>query len=220
MIDVDGIEKYQNLDTCHPDRPLDRGFESAFSRSSQSNAPEVKAVTSYLEKFAPHLVVAFTSNGKGLRLIPDAPGLDNTRQNVTAVEKILLDVSKNYFDAIESENNPFVGHEMDDCSAAMKKQSKVFHGINSHGGHQHSLLDYAYDRFQSVGFTVHLTCCQIPSRIELPRLWRDHLAGMKAILTASTRAVCGKISDAETKKPITKSHKPVFKFAGELWTLI
>ena len=185
MIDVQGFSN--DLEgTCTYDRNRLMSYEIGSKFVSRPTNPrEVKAVKEFLATHEIQVALSIEGEGMFMRM----PWDDSSHGADSKVDQGLKFLAQTYYQAHETMSNNSVSPK---CSQNAREGLLYGSDVNQYSG---TLLDYAYGSYATAMVAAHVSCCDFPSALKLPELWKSNLNPLLAYLDAATQGIHGQVSD-------------------------
>ena len=175
---------------CSYDRERQMSYEIGSKMYSRGAPIEVRAMRRFLANYQLDAGLSIESEGKFVRI----PWDDETRASysvATKDEEDNLQVLARTLLSKQSNNATCKNQPGGDADSP----KGIVRGSQLDGKYQGTLLDFAYEKFGFPLLALHVSCCDFPSRHELPYLWRENLGPIKGFLTSAAQGVHGQVSD-------------------------
>lgn len=188
MVDTSGFDNYK-MGTCEYASDSDIHHEpgSKFRASRRTAPPSVKAVKTFLSVNKIHVALSVESHGMFMRM-----PWDDADSGQSENDPSLKYLAQSYFDAHQAMHSvqhvPCEGFNNENPRPVGLMYGK---NLKEYTG---TLLDYAYSTSTSI-VAAHVSCCNFPDEMELPKLWMANMEPLMAYLEAASQGIYGQVTD-------------------------
>ncbi|GAB6030074.1 hypothetical protein CHUAL_005754 [Chamberlinius hualienensis] len=190
--------------------------------TSQAGTCEYSSPSAYVNENANNFPPSqFPDHSSAFKALLDI--LDETHMHVLlSFESLLGVLVRHPFDRQETLNGHVQPEDLDSLSFLAKAYSFHHPVMNSNTSQcstsvsgttegyiirpplRNTLIDYAYNKYRTLTFAAHLSCCAFPAPSTLGSLWQENMESIMEFLAASQTGVRGQVID-EDGNPLTNA---------------